>query len=306
MLSRRFQDPQQQLQPISKSSIRKSASVESGSFYIQPDFGFANAYWYPFLMHAMLAVALTYDRYLNNSSESRRTLEECDHWSRSTTLFNVKLRGPILDGDKDPVWGTAAAQVILTFASPDARTPEESWPLSPSSSFSDVDWVRMSDGKMSLWNIVNPLRPDSIFHVMSTTFQQMQSPLPEGNTDDLLPELLAMCHIDQWTNPENNPYLHAVSALSVIMNVPDRQLTMGQTQLFMRCIQGEFRDLLCAKDPAALLLLYLWFKKTGRSIWWIDLRARVECPAIRLYLTQHHGADNAIQAILSGKAAIGS
>lgn len=45
MLSRRFQDPQQQLQPISKSSIRKSASVESGSFYIQPDFGFANAYW---------------------------------------------------------------------------------------------------------------------------------------------------------------------------------------------------------------------------------------------------------------------
>ena len=68
-------------------------------------------------MHASLAVALAYDRYLNGPLGCRRTLEECYHWSQSTALFNRRLREPIETKDKDAIWGTAAALAILTFPS---------------------------------------------------------------------------------------------------------------------------------------------------------------------------------------------
>src|SRR6478609_11679003 len=104
-------------------------------------------------MHASLAVALTYDRYLNTSSSSPRSLEECYHWSQSTALFNKKLREPVKTQDKDPIWGTAAALAVLTFSSPDAYRPEDSWPLIPSTT-NDLEWVQMINGKMSLWQMV--------------------------------------------------------------------------------------------------------------------------------------------------------
>src|SRR5690554_5721297 len=115
-------------------------------------------------MHASLAVALTYDRHLKGPLGCRRTLEECYHWSQNTVLFNKRLREPIEPKDKDPIWGTAAALAILTFSSPDACKPEQAWPMKSSGS-SDLDWLHMSEGKMSLWHMVNPLRPDSLFRV---------------------------------------------------------------------------------------------------------------------------------------------
>ncbi|KAJ5494993.1 hypothetical protein N7539_000109 [Penicillium diatomitis] len=76
-------------------------------------------------MHATLAVVLAYDRYSNSSSESRRTL-------RSKTLFNMQLsRRTIRAHRKDTIWGTAAAPVVLTIATPEARAPAKTWPLSP-------------------------------------------------------------------------------------------------------------------------------------------------------------------------------
>lgn len=230
-------------------------------------------------MHASLAVALTYDRHLNGSFGCRRTLEECYHWSQSTVLLNKRLREPIEEKDKDPIWGTAAALVILTFSSPDAYTPEQAWPLKSSDS-SDLDWLRMNKGKMSLWHIVNPLRPDSIFRVMAATFARMHSPFPEGGIDGISGALAAVCNLSDSSTAETNPYFHAAHAVSQILDLPDSEVRTGQTQLFMRSIHGPFKDLLHKKDPAALLLLFLWYHKASHSIWWIELRARVECPSI--------------------------
>lgn len=83
-------------------------------------------------MHASLAVAFMYDRHLNGPLGDRGSLEECYHRAQSIALLNQRLRDPIEEKDKDPIWGTAAALGILTFSSPDARTPEESWPLKSS------------------------------------------------------------------------------------------------------------------------------------------------------------------------------
>ncbi|CAI7601002.1 unnamed protein product [Penicillium glandicola] len=258
------------------------------------------AFTCPFLMHASLAVALTYDRHLNGSLGCRRTLEECYHWSQSTVLFNKRLRDPIEAKDKDPIWGTAAALVILTFSSPDAYTPEQAWPLK--SSPSDLDWLRMSKGKMSLWHTVNPLRPDSIFCVLAATFAQMDAPLPKEEIHGIPSALVAVCNLTDSSTAETNLYFHAAHALSQILGLPDSEVTTGHIELFARSIHGPFKDLLRQKDPTALLLIYLWYLKSSRSIWWIELRARVECPSICLYLRLYHKANSAIQAFLPGGA----
>ncbi|KAJ5763960.1 hypothetical protein N7533_002641 [Penicillium manginii] len=254
-------------------------------------------------MHASLAVALTYDRHLNKSINCHRSLEECYHWSQSTTLLNKRLGEPIEVGDKDPIWGTAAALAILSFSSPNACTPEESWPMKPSAP-SDLDWVRMSKGKNSLWHIVDPLRPDSLFHVMTETFAMMFSPLPENGIKGVSSALATICLLGESSTAENNPYFYAAHAISRILDIPDSEISTGNTQIFILSINGGFEDLLRAKDPVALLLLYLWYRKAGRSIWWIELRARVECPSIFLYLQKYHQMNPAVHEFLPGGRAL--
>lgn len=251
-------------------------------------------------MHASLAVALTYDRHLNGPSDRRRTLEECYHWSRCTILFNKRLRQPISAQDKDPIWGTAAALVILSFSAPDACTPEQSWPLKPSTS--DLDWLRMNKGKMSLWHMVNPLRPDSLFSVMAATFAHMNSPLRERGIDGIPSPLAAVCNLNKSSTAESNPYFDAAHGLSQILVLPDTGVKTSHVHIFMRSIHGLFEDLLRKRDPVALVLLYLWYRKTSRSIWWIELRARVECPSICRYLQVYHRGNDSIQSFLPGGA----
>jgi len=254
---------------------------------------------HPFLMHATLAVALAYDRYLNSPLGCRRTLEECYHWYRSTALFNMRLRELIETKDKDPIWGTAAALAILTFSTPDSYTPEEAWPLKPSDP-SDLEWLRMSKGKMSLWCIANPLRPDSTPRVMASTYAQMHSPLPEKGIGGIKRDLATVCLLEDSSTAENNPYFNAAHAVSLIQDLPDSEVTIGQTELFTRSVHRPFKCLLQEKDPVALLLLYLWYRKAGRGIWWIKARARVECPSICSYLRLYHKGHNAVHAFLPG------
>ncbi|KAF5582980.1 c6 finger [Fusarium pseudoanthophilum] len=263
---------------------------------------FRLAFTNPCLMHASLAVALTYDRYLNTSSSSPRSVEECFHWSQSTALFNKKLREPVKTKDKDPIWGTAAALAVLTFSLPDAYRPEDSWPLK--TGVDDLGWVSMISGKMSLWNMVDPLRNDSLFRVMAVTIAQMQAPLPEVGIEGIPEELAAVCRLNE-TSTSENPYFYAAHAVSRILCLPDNEVTTGQTQLFTHKIDGAFKELLLARDPIALSLLYIWYRKAGRSIWWVELRARVECPAICMYLQRFHADEVAVHALLQGDITTG-
>ena len=253
-------------------------------------------------MHASLAVAFAYDRHLNGALNSRRTLEECNHWTQGTSLLRQRLRNPINPEDKDAIWGTAAALAILTFSSPDAFTPEQAWPLKPSDSTDDLDWLRMNKTKMSLWNTVNPLRPDSLFNVMAPTYAQMYSPLPDRGIAGIPADLAAACGLSSTSAVWSDPCLHAAHAVSRLLNVPDDEVSVGHTELFTQGIQGPFKELLLQRDPVALLLLYLWYSKAGRSIWWIEPRARLECPSIWTYLKQHHYEHVGIQALLQANA----
>ncbi|RDL30234.1 uncharacterized protein BP5553_10512 [Venustampulla echinocandica] len=256
------------------------------------------AFTHPFLMHASLAVALAYDRYLNSPLSSRRTPEECYHWYQTTALFNRRLREPIETKDKDPIWGTAAALVMLTFSTPDSYTPEESWPLKPSGP-SDLEWLRMSKGKMSLWRITDPLRPDSLFRVMAPTYAQMNSPLPEKGIDGITRGLAIACHLEDSSTAENNPYFNAAHAVSQLQGLPDSQVITGQTELFTRSIRGAFKSLLQEKDPVALLLLYLWYRKAGREL---DIPRVGPRPGLLGNTTKSYFHSHSLQLIQEGYA----
>ncbi|KAG6995926.1 hypothetical protein FocnCong_v016053 [Fusarium oxysporum f. sp. conglutinans] len=193
---------------------------------------FKLAFTNPCLMHASLAVALTYDRYLNTSSSSPRSLEECYHWSQSTALFNKKLREPVKTQDKDPIWGTAAALAVLTFSSPDAYRPEDSWPLKTGDDH--LDWVSMISGKMSLWNMVDPLRNDSLFRVMAVTIAQMQAPLPDVGVEGIPEALASICQLNQ-TSTSESPYFYAAHAVSQILYLPDSEVATERHDNQMRC-----------------------------------------------------------------------
>ncbi|KAK8111653.1 C6 finger domain protein [Apiospora kogelbergensis] len=135
---------------------------------------------------------------------------------------------------------------------------------------------------------------------MAPTYACLLAPLPDNSIENLPEPLATVCGLDAWSTAETNPYFHAAYALSRVQNVPDAQVTIGLTELFTRSIHGPFESLLRAKDPVALLLMYLWYRKAGRSIWWIGLRAKMECPSICAYLRLYHRELGAVQALLPG------
>lgn len=248
-------------------------------------------------MHASLAVSYAYDRHLYPPSSGHRSIEECYHYTCATTLFNARLRCPITThADMDAIWGTAAALAVLSFSNPS----EESRPSSSIEEAGGLEWLRMSKGKMALWRITNPLRSDSLFRVMAGTYAQIFAPQAEIGCEGIPPLLATLCGIHVSSTAENNPYFDAAHALSLLWGVPDSEVTVGHTEIFTRALKGAFEELLRGRDPRALLLLWLWYSKAGRCIWWAGLRAKVECPRIERYLRKYHSEDGGIMAFLPG------
>jgi hypothetical protein len=248
-------------------------------------------------MHGTLAVTAVHNRYLGVTPTHRRSLRESYHWSQCTTLFNKWLSQPIKEEHKDPLWATAGTLAILTFSSINTCSPEETWPLGALDS-SDLEWLRLGAGKMALWHLVNPLRPESVFRIMSGTFAYMRQPLPAKGTDGVSAELVQLCGLDESSTRENNPYFTVAHGISQVLEVPKGEASLGRAMMVFSHMHGEFGTCLQNKDPVALVLFCLWYTRARESKWWIDFRARYELPAICTYLQRYHGDCSAIQALI--------
>ncbi len=255
-------------------------------------------------MHGWLATAAAHDRYVGASGAGRRTLAETYHWYQCTALFNQKLRQPLGPQDRDPLWATAACLGVLAFSSLDASTPEDAWPLKDSGR-SDLEWIRMTEGKRAIWQLTDPLRPGGIFQSLSHVYAQMNSPLPAGGVDGVRPSLARLCGLDCSSTAATNPYFRAAHTLSRLQDLPEDQVELSRSLEFMTGMQPSFTALLKAKDPVALCLLALWYAKAHRAVWWISLRARVESQSICMYLQRHHGDYGAIHELLPSVLASG-
>ncbi|CAK7225668.1 hypothetical protein SEUCBS140593_005982 [Sporothrix eucalyptigena] len=254
---------------------------------------------HPFLMHGTLAVAAVHDRYLQMvaGTEAVPSVRESFHIVRCTSLFNEWLSQPLTEENKDPIWSGAGSLSILTFSSTTATRPEQAWPLGPPDPPSDLEWLRLGAGKMTLWSMVNPAREGSVFRPMFQVLGELRTNFVESDAP-LLPELGILCGIDESSTAETNPYYDVAISLSRLIPLPADHASLGTILMVASKMHGLFEELLHQRDPVALLLLGLWYAKARKCKWWIEFRARHEIPAIYQYLKKHHPAHKIIYRLL--------
>ena len=250
-------------------------------------------------MHAVLALGSAYKRYLTYppNTPSSRTFTEISDFSKSTSLLSDQLGIPIVSQAKDAIWASAALYGALTFVAVDATSPEEAWPFKDSGC--DLDWISMVDAKWVLWNLMDPMRPDSIFRCLADTYADLRIDAPPNGIYGVHPCLAHVCGLDEWSDAETNPYFEAVHAIAQLNSCqPGSQEYIARVLAFLSCMSQSFKDLMVRKDARALLLLVLWYQKAGEAVWWIGMRARIERQAICLYLQRYHVDDVGIQELL--------
>lgn len=244
-----------------------------------------------YLTHVMFAMVLMHDRYLSDDPWGPPSNAETFHHYHGTAIFNSMLSQPIAHEEKDAMWGAAALLGAITFASVDATTPDESWPLSPPSP-SDLDWLRMSDGKKEVWKLADPLREDSIWRA-SLAYDYEKDPPPQSHRkpeiDTLVTYLDRLYRFDKSSTGDGDPY-H--TATSIIMRLLPMQCTHSTVLYFLSFLghmDPAYRALLHQKDPKAMLLLAWWYAKLlDYPAWWLQRRATIECKAICMYLQRNY------------------
>jgi hypothetical protein len=208
----------------------------------------------------------------------------------------------------------------------DEDDPEAVWPLKASSP-SDLDWLRMSQGKKAVWQIANFVgRPDSPLYGTVLEFSRppqndeekfliallwatkMGSASPE-QTDlaakhasaafsGLPPELASYCELDDQANHLNNPYFIPGVLVGSLMRAGMKRQVEPMNQpvgmlsfvTFISQMTPEFKRLLGTKDPRALLLFAYFSALIAQSKrWWAMRRFKVEGEAICRYLERNHG-----------------
>jgi hypothetical protein len=252
----------------------------------------------PLLMHAILAVTTAEERYQASKSIGYKAAPQTYHELQCAKILNRKLSQKILPQERDPLWATATFLGVLSVTSVDATIPEEVWPLRPSSP-SDLSWLRMSEGKMSLYRLVDPIRPGSIFYRLSDYFDQLMAPLPSEGLEDIPFDILQLCQLDLHSTKDNNPYFTAAHALSRVRRIPNSEMNAPMAYVFIHNMQFYFKTLLGQKDPIALILMGLWYTKARLASWSISCRATIESKSILLYLHKYHGGNLNIRKVLS-------
>ncbi|TGO25785.1 hypothetical protein BPAE_0072g00050 [Botrytis paeoniae] len=264
------------------------------------EFAVSMACDHPFLMHALQTLTACHDRYLtlHHTTSSRRTSTEAYHLSRAASLFNQKLCAPIANNDKDALWATAALLGIVAMSSIEASSSYEAWPLT-SSTDTDLDWLRMSESKTVIFELTNPMRKDSIFHVLSIDYNNAHYKR-DGNLDlsSLPTHFVELFDLDEYSTVVNHPYYLTLISLQRIINIECNRSAMLSFLGFLTSMSPQYKILLKMKDPKALLLLSYWYAKVWRMVWWVERRAILECQAICIYLDRYHGDDLLIQELL--------
>ncbi|MCJ1447225.1 MAG: hypothetical protein MMC23_007736 [Stictis urceolatum] len=254
----------------------------------------------PFLLHVILTLTLRHDRFLSASPTTKPTTAEAYHWYQGTSLFNSALSKIIKHSDKDALWATAAILGAIAFSCLETSGPEEAWPLKPRDT-SDLDWLKMSDGKKAVFKLAEPLRPDSVFRSMHT--QRWDEIVPSSTLGpefkSLPPEFMDIYELERIP-AEQNPYFSAISLLAQLMTIECNHKTILKFLSFIGQLDPALRMLFEEKEPRALLLLAWWFAKLCQyHQWWIWRRSIMECQAICIYLDRFHQQETDIIQLLS-------
>jgi hypothetical protein len=250
-------------------------------------------------MHVIQTITAIHDRYIEGPAASHSTLEEVYHLSRAAALFNQKLSGPIHPEDRDALWATAGLLSQIAFAFVDASTPEEAWPLKDPEA-TDLEWIAMSENKMAIWEIANPMRPESIFHNLAKDIMKLDKlcGIHEPDITNLPPLFTKVYDLENEEIADSCPYRSSVLLLSSLMPMVCTRDTIVKFLGYGSHMNPQYKPLLRKKDPKALLVLAYWYAKVLNSVWWLDRRATMECQAIIMYLERNHPDEKDILELL--------
>lgn len=280
-------------------------------------------------MHIFLTIATSHDRYLLSPAfntqpqitkqESHLIQTESRHRAQAANLLNSKLSQPIIPQDRDALWAAAAMLGISVLTSTEASL-QESWPLKTSQSNDpeqtniDLQWMDFSINKKAIWNVTNPLRPDSVFHVLADSYRELMVQPRMCAIEEIASEFVELCGFDESCTSFDlgscpNPYFKAVSILTRgrnsdfdgVASCPETLCAYGVMPwdlAFIGLMEPGFKALLVKRDARALLILAYWYAPHCRGVWWIARRAWVECRAVCLYLERHCGGDELIGRLL--------
>jgi hypothetical protein len=224
---------------------------------------------------------------------ARFILQEICHWNRGIALLSKKLSSPLHLSDRDAVWASASILGVITFASIEATTPDQAWPPAASTS---LEWLKMGQGKLALWRLVRPDRPDSIFLVLLSRIPDISAAL-EG----VPPEVLDLFDLfDLHGGGSNNPYALPLAGIFP-SQASGRSSDIGQFYAMNGWMLGEFGQLVTASDPRVLVLMAHWYAESwSHGQWWIRARALMEGQATCLYLEMCFPHIAVIQNLLKG------
>ncbi|KUJ13585.1 uncharacterized protein LY89DRAFT_160287 [Mollisia scopiformis] len=255
---------------------------------------------HPYLMHVVQVLTVIHDRYLSPNPYSKQTLTEVFHLSRAAALFNRKLSEPIQLQDRDGLWATAALLGLIAFSLTDASDAEESWPLAVNEDADPLEWISIAESKSAIWNLTNPLRPDSRFSIMKHDYETSHPAfkVPLHGIEGIPPQFVELYDLNDWVSARVNPYYTSVHIMMPLLPIPCERASIIRFLAFVGHMDEGFKKLLRARDARALLLLAYWYAKVWKAVWWIERRAVLECKAICLYLDKHHKDDKLLQEML--------
>lgn len=252
-------------------------------------------------MHTLLALTLMHDRYEKGRREQSPSVEEAYHHYRSTVAFNARVKQPIQPGPSESaaIWASAILTSLISFGRIEETDANDVWPLR-SSSRSDLSWLLVGEGKVQLSKMTQLLKTEAQYQGLFPP--QAAAIIPKRSTPsefEALPqELLRLCGLDIIAN-EKNPY-HAVAATYAKSMNKDFASTLVLFFCLVGNIPSNYKELLCQKDPRALLLLALWYVNlSSNDIWWLEPRLRLEGHAICIYLRRSHSQDVDLQDVLT-------
>lgn len=225
---------------------------------------------YPFLMHAMIALAACHLQHLDIDARRFRKAEafHCQYASYGLRNSVTSIKGV---KDSDSILTTAMLLNTLTFCVADYRDDEIGGRCEP-----QWDWLRIQIGLTDLLSRTSPFHPDSIWMFTFSATKTFQFTEPPSN--DLDKRLANFCGVDETSTSENNIYFDLVERLS---NVVVREPSFQYLLLYLNAvgaISHQIISLLEAKDTKALLLFAHWLAlMCSVDQWWCVRRTRREC-----------------------------
>lgn len=225
---------------------------------------------YPYLMHAMIALAACHLQHLGIDARCYRLPEafHCQMATRGLCNAVASINGA---KESDAVLTTSMLLNPLIFCVADYREDEAVTTESPR-----WDWLRIQIGITDLLYRTKPFHPESMWLPMFISQHQIRITEPPKNDLDI--RLAAFCNINPDSTAQNNPYFEFWEQLApVVTRTPGLQYI----RLYVNAVGGithTLIGLLEGRDERALVLFAHWAGLMCRvEIWWSEKRVRRVC-----------------------------